>query len=321
MTIFRSKPLNKPILIVAALSALVLSACAGPQEPSAGALTKVTAGVIPIVDSAPIWLGKSKGFFEEEGLDLDIKTGSGGGAILPAVVSGSYDFGMGNTVSVLLARDKGMDVKFVSNEATTAGAPKSQAVIVPNDSPIKTPADLAGKTVAVLGISGSVDTTIRAIVDADGGDSSTMKFVELAPSEVQAAVEKKQVDAGWILAPFLQKAVAEGSRVVTYNFSEFSPNFTLAGYFAMNETIKSRPAVVESFNKALAKSVAYAQEHPDEVREIVTTYTKNTVEQLKSMDLPTFTVDFDMESEGKLADVVYEYGMLKQKASLENAFP
>jgi NitT/TauT family transport system substrate-binding protein len=312
---------NKPILIVAALSALVLSACAGPQEPSASARTKVTPGVIPIVDSAPIWLGKSKGFFEEEGLDLDIKTGSGGGAILPAVVSGSYDFGMGNTVSVLLARDKGMDVKFVSNEATTAGAPKSQAVIVPNDSPIKRPADLAGKTVAVLGISGSVDTTIRAIVDAAGGDSSTMKFVELAPSEVQAAVEKKQVDAGWILAPFLQKAIAEGSRVVTYNFSEFSPNFTLAGYFAMNETIKSRPAVVQSFNKALAKSVAYAQEHPDEVRQIVTTYTKNTVEQLKTMNLPTFTVDFDMQSEGKLADVAYQYGMLKQKAKLENTFP
>jgi NitT/TauT family transport system substrate-binding protein len=321
MTNSRSKPMNKPILTIAALSALVLSGCASPQEPSGETLTKVTAGVIPIVDSAPIWLGKSKGFFQEEGLDLDIKTGAGGGAILPAVVAGSYDFGMGNTVSVLLARDKGMDVKFVSNEATTAGAPKSQAVIVRNDSPIKTPADLAGKTVAVLGISGSVDTTIRAMVDEDGGDSSTVKFVELAPSEVQAAVEKKQVDAGWILAPFLQKAVSEGSRVVTYNFSEFAPNFTLAGYFAMNETIKSRPAVVESFNKAMAKSVAYAQEHPDEVRKIVTTYTKNTVEQLNSMDLPTFTVDFDMESEGKLADVVFEYGMLDKKASLENVFP
>ncbi|AMB42170.1 nitrate ABC transporter substrate-binding protein [Paenarthrobacter ureafaciens] len=313
--------MNKRFLALAALSALLLSACGGPEEPSANAPTKVTAGVIPIVDSAPIWLGKSKGFFEEEGLDLDIKTGSGGGAILPAVVSGSYDFGMGNTVSVLLARDKGIDVKFVSNEATTAGAPKSQAVIVPNDSPIKKPADLAGKTVAVLGISGSVDTTIRALVDADGGDSSTMKFVEIAPSEVQAAVEKKQVDAGWILAPFLQKAVAEGSRVVSYNFSEFSPNFTLAGYFATNDTVKNRPKVVESFNKALAKSVAYAQEHPDEVRQIVTTYTKNTVEQLESMDLPTFTVDFDMEAEGKLADVVHKYGMVKQKPELGDIFP
>lgn len=313
--------MNKRFLALAALSALLLSACGGPAEPSTGSPTKVTAGVIPIVDSAPIWLGKSKGFFEEEGLDLDIKTGSGGGAILPAVVSGSYDFGMGNTVSVLLARDKGIDVKFVSNEATTAGAPKSQAVIVPNDSPIKKPADLAGKTVAVLGISGSVDTTIRALVDADGGDSSTMKFVEIAPSEVQAAVEKKQVDAGWILAPFLQKAVAEGSRVVSYNFSEFSPNFTLAGYFATNDTVKNRPKVVESFNRALAKSVAYAQEHPDEVRQIVTTYTKNTVEQLEAMDLPTFTVEFDMEAEGKLADVVHNYGMVKQKPELGDIFP
>ena len=142
-----------------------------------------------------------------------------------------------------------------------------------------------------------VDTTIRALVDADGGDSSTMKFVEIAPSEVQATVEKNQVDAGWILAPFLQKAVAEG-RVVTYNFSKFSPNFTLAGYFATNDTVNL-----------------------DEVREIVTTYTKNTVEQLQSMDLPTFTVDFDMEAEGKLAAVVHRYGMVKQKPELENIFP
>jgi NitT/TauT family transport system substrate-binding protein len=313
--------INKPVSVFVALSALVLSGCASPQEASSKTLSKVTAGVIPIVDSAPIWLGKSKGFFEEEGLDLDIKTGSGGGAILPAVVAGSYDFGMGNTVSVLLARDKGLDVKFVSNEATTAGAPKSQAVIVRNDSPIKRPADLNGKTVAVLGISGSVDTTIRALVDEDGGDSGTVKFVELAPSGVQSAVENRQVDAGWILAPFLQNAVSEGCRVVTYNFSEFAPNFTLAGYFAMNETIKNRPRVVESFKKAMARSVAYAQEHPSEIRNIVTTYTKSTSEQLKSMDLPKFTVDFDMASESKLSDMVTKYGMVDKKPNLKDVFP
>jgi NitT/TauT family transport system substrate-binding protein len=89
----------------------------------------------------------------------------------------------------------------------------------------------------------------------------------------------------------------------------------------LNQPVDAITLQSETGVPALAKSVAYAQEHPDEVRESVTTYTKNTVEQLKSMDLPTFTVDFDMESEGKLADVVYEYGMLKQKASLENAFP
>lgn len=88
-----------------------------------------------------------------------------------------------------------------------------------------------------------------------------------------------------------------------------------------NDTVKNRPKVVESFNRALAKSVAYAQEHPDEVREIVTTYTKNTVDQLKSMDLPTFTVAFDMNAEGKSAEVVHKYGMVKQQADLGKTFP
>lgn len=254
--------MKKSMLIgIAAVPILALSACSGgaadpsPAAPSVSAgpatLTKVTAGVIPIVDSAPIWLGKSKGFFEDEGLDLDIQTGSGGGALLPGVVAGSYDFAMGTTVSVMLARDKALDIEFVSNEATTAGAPKSQAVVVPKDSPIKTAADLAGKTVSVLALNSTVDVTIRAMVDEDGGDSATVKFVEIPPPSTQAAVESKQVDAGWMLSPFLEMAVANGDRVITYNFSEFSPNFTLSGYFTMTETVKNKPDMVKAFAAAL----------------------------------------------------------------------
>jgi NitT/TauT family transport system substrate-binding protein len=317
------------VLGIATLSVLALTACStpaagdSPSEPTGnnGALTKVTAGVIPIVDSAPVWLGKSKGFFEDEGIDLDIQTGSGGGALLPGVVAGSFDFGMGTTVSVLLARDKGLGIEFVSNQATTAGAPTSQAVIVREDSPIKTPADLSGKTVAVLALSSTVDVTIRAMVDEDGGDSSTVKFVELAPPEVQAAVETGQVDAGWILSPFLEMAVADGHRAVTYNFSEFSPNFTLSGYFATSDTVTKKPEMVRAFTAALKKSIAYANEHPDDVRQIVTTYTKNTVEQLEKMQLPTFKTDFDMESETKLAGLVHEYGMLSTKPNLADILP
>ncbi|MCU1546160.1 MAG: hypothetical protein JWP30_1260, partial [Homoserinimonas sp.] len=196
-----------------------------------------------------------------------------------------------------------------------------QAVIVREDSPIKTPADLSGKTVAVLALSSTVDVTIRAMVDEDGGDSSTVKFVELAPPEVQAAVETGQVDAGWILSPFLEMAVADGHRAVTYNFSEFSPNFTLSGYFATSDTVTKKPEMVRAFTAALKKSIAYANEHPDDVRQIVTTYTKNTVEQLEKMQLPTFTTDFDMESETKLAGLVHEYGMLSTKPNLADILP
>src|SRR5665647_3422163 len=67
----------------------------------------------------------------------------------PGVVAGSYDFAFGNYVSVMVAKDKGLDLKYVANGDSSAGSPDFGAVVVPADSPIKTPADLAGKTVAV----------------------------------------------------------------------------------------------------------------------------------------------------------------------------
>jgi hypothetical protein len=64
-----------------------------------------------------------------------------------------------------------------------------------------------------------VDRSRQATVTTNEANETTTKSIEIAPSEVQAAVEKKQVDAGWILGA----VPAEGSRVVTYNFSKFSP--------------------------------------------------------------------------------------------------
>ena len=100
------------IAALAAASVLGLSACGSGSPSSTGAgtasgaaaenagLTKVTVGVIPIVDCAPIYLGDKKGFFKEEGLQLDIQTATGGAAIVPGVVSGSFDFAFSNTVVV-----------------------------------------------------------------------------------------------------------------------------------------------------------------------------------------------------------------------------
>ena len=83
-------------LALASISVLALAAC-GSGSPSGGAdssadaqgsLEQITVGVIPIVETAPIWLGEAKGFFAEEGLDLEIETATGGSAIVPGIQSG-----------------------------------------------------------------------------------------------------------------------------------------------------------------------------------------------------------------------------------------
>ena len=92
---------HRLISVLAAASILGLAACGSGSPSSTGGgtapatgggeagLTKVSVGVIPIVDCAPIYLGDKQGFFKEEGLELDIQTATGGAAIVPGVVSGS----------------------------------------------------------------------------------------------------------------------------------------------------------------------------------------------------------------------------------------
>src|SRR5687767_6231481 len=113
----RSRP---RVVMVAAITtiAITLSACGGSNGPqSADESTgpdKVTVGVIPIVDVAPIYLGRQQGFFTAEQIDLTLESGQGGAAIVPAVAAGQFQFGFSNVTSLMLAADKGLPLKIVT---------------------------------------------------------------------------------------------------------------------------------------------------------------------------------------------------------------
>lgn len=320
--------MKKSLMVgLATASVFALAACGGQpadngaDAPSASEPTAITVGVIPIVDTAPIWLGVEKGFFEEEGLDVTVQPTTGGAASVPGVVAGSYDFAFGNYVSGMVANDQGLALKYVANGNTTAGDPDFGAVVVPADSDIESPADLSGKTVSVNNLQNIGDTTIRTVVDDDGGDSSTIKFVEVAFPDAEAALTNKQVDAAWILSPFLDSAVANGARVISYNFSDFDPGLDIAGYFTTLDTFENEPELVEAFTTAMNKSLEYADSHPDEVKQIVTTYTKMTADQLDAMVLPKFNVEFNREAMEKLGAAAASYGTLKAEPNLDELLP
>ena len=84
--------------------------CAPP-----GQRDKLSIAVIPIADCAPIYLGKAKGFFDKQNLDIELSTQGGGAAIIPGVLSGQLQFGFSNVPSLLIAQSKGL--KFVGDRA------------------------------------------------------------------------------------------------------------------------------------------------------------------------------------------------------------
>lgn len=313
---------------VAAASALALAACSGSGEPDPaasgdGGLTPVTVGVIPIVDVAPIYLGVEQGFFEDEGLDVTLELAQGGAAIVPAVQSGEYQFGFSNVTSLLLASQQGLPLKVVAPGNLTTGEPGKDfaAVVAMPDSGIEDAADLAGKSVAVNTLNNIGDTTVRKVVDDAGGDPSAVEFVEMGFPDMPAAVESGQVDAAWILEPHLTRALQAGAEPVTWNFAETDPDLLIAAYFTSEQQIAKDPETVDAFTTALKTSLSYAEEHPDETRAVLDSYTEIDPAVKDAMVMPRFTPDLDEAQVQLLADLGLEYGMFDEPVDVSALMP
>ena len=332
------KGIRSRALVTAAVLSLALTACGSGTLSGAsnaegattskaaaesGSLTKVSVGAIPIGDVAPIHVGKAQGFFSDEGIDLAIENTNGGAVSVPGVVAGSYDFAFGNLVSLMVARDKGLDLRYVANGTSTTGEQGKDfaAVVVLEDSPIKSAKDLAGKTVTSNNLANIGDTTIRATVDKQGGVGSDLTFVEIAFPDAFAALEAKQVDATLILEPFLTPALEQGGRAVLWPYAGAHENLDIGGYFTTGERIEQDPELVAAFTRAMSKSMEFSQENPEAVRTAIGTYTKTDPELLKKITLPRFTPDFSREAAAELGEAAVRYGTLNKAPDLDLLLP
>ncbi|KMS76050.1 nitrate ABC transporter substrate-binding protein [Streptomyces viridochromogenes] len=287
----------------------------GSSASDSGKTTQVKVGIIPIVDVAPLYLGQKKGFFSSRGIELKMESAQGGAAIIPGVVSGQFQFGFSNTTSLMIAQAKGVLVRSVANGAATTGNTTTDvtAVAVKENSAIKSARDLAGRTVAVNTLQNIGDTTVREAVRKDGGDPSKVKFVEIAFDQMPAALDGGQVDAAWMGEPALTIAKSQGARAVTSPFAETDSKLTVATYFTSPQLAKENPDLVKKFAEAMTESLTYASAHPDEARQILTTYTKIDGKVLKNLTLPNWPAQYDMASLEKLASLGEQDGLFGDK--------
>ncbi|TDD12610.1 transporter substrate-binding domain-containing protein [Nonomuraea deserti] len=283
-------------------------------------MTKVNAGVIAIVDTAPIHLGKAKGFFTEQKIDLTITPVQGGAASVTGTVSGQFQFAFANTTSLLTAKQQGLDVKVVANGVSSTGEQGKDfsAVLVKPDSPIKTAKDLAGRKISVNQLKNIGDTTVRASVRKAGGDPGGIEFVELPFPDAPAALQSGRVDAIWVVEPFVSQALSQGARAVAWNFADAAPDLTVAMYFTTGRT---DPDLAERFAAAMRKSLEYADAHPDEVREVLRTYTKISPEVIAEIHLPKWPVEVNKASVQTIADLALADGVLTEKIDVSALVP
>ncbi|MGW4023405.1 ABC transporter substrate-binding protein [Streptomyces sp. NPDC005009] len=293
------------------------------QAGSSGGTTDVTVGLIPIVDVAPLYLGQKKGFFSERGLKLDFSSAQGGAAIVPGVASGQFEFGFSNMTSLMIAQSNNVPVKAVANGIASTGEVGNdfEALTVKGDSPIESAKDLEGKKVAINTLKNINETAVRASVREAGGDPDKVELVELAFDQMPAALDGGRIDAAMVVEPALATIKSQGGREIASPMIDIAPKLTVAMYFTSTEYARENPEVVKKFQEATAESLAYADSHPDEVREIVTTYTKIPADVLAKVTLPKWPAEPNRAAIERLAELGAQDGLFKRTPDLDELLP
>ncbi|MBD0418260.1 ABC transporter substrate-binding protein [Streptomyces sp. TRM S81-3] len=290
---------------------------------SSGGTTTVKVGLIPIVDVAPLYLGQKKGFFSERGLRLSLSSAQGGAAIVPGVTSGQFQFGFSNMTSLMIAQSNDVPVKAVANGIASTGEQGRDfgAITVKGDSPVKSAKELEGKKVAINTLKNINETAVRASVRAAGGDPDEVDFVELAFDQMPAALDGGRIDAAMAVEPALATIKSQGGREIASPMVDVAPKLTVAMYFTSVKYAQENPDVVKRFQEATAESLAYADAHPDEVREIVTTYTKIPPAVLEKVTLPKWPAEPNRPAIEALAELGREDGLFEQAPDLDALLP
>ncbi|WP_405590773.1 ABC transporter substrate-binding protein [Streptomyces sp. NBC_01092] len=292
---------------------MAATACGDDGDSSSGADRRETVRVaaLPLIDCAALYIARDRGLFEKEGLDVRIQQIQQTLQALPALAKGQIDMvASANYVTYLQAHEKGtLDIRIVA-EAIRA-APRMMEVLVPEDSDIKSVADLAGRKLAVNVLNNVQSLTFNEILEKQGVDRPVYRAIPFP--QMGAALDKGQVDAVHAVEPY-DSAIQDElkARVLVDGSSAPVEAIPLSGYLSTGAYTDGHGRTLAAFQRAIKAAVEIAEKDPSVVRTTLPTYTKVTEEQAEAIDLPVFPPTMDATQLTRLTGLMEKQGLLKK---------
>jgi sulfonate transport system substrate-binding protein len=246
--------------VVAGLSAaLLLSAGLTASPVTAQELKEIRigfqkAGIFPAVKQR----ATLEKVFKEKGISVRWVEFQFGPPILEAINTGNVDFGYAGDAPPIFAQAARANLVYI---AAIPSRGYNQGIVVPENSPIKTLADLKGKKVG-FGKGSSAHNTIIAALEKAGLTYADITPVYLGPADAVAAFASGNIDAWSIWDPYL--ALAEGKQARVVSFSKDVQD-SISFFLANKDFTTKHPDIVALFNKTFADEGKWAEANRAEV--------------------------------------------------------
>jgi NitT/TauT family transport system substrate-binding protein len=325
----------KYLLFVVIISLLAAS-CAPPPVATptdttvpavADVLTRVRLpmGYIPNVQYAPFYVAVEKGYFRDEGIEIefDYSFETDGMALVGA---NNLQFTLASGEQILLARSQGLPVVYIFG--WWQNYPVSVAAKA--DSGIENPDDLRGKRVGVPILAGASYVGLRAILAANGLEESDVKLEVTGFNQVEALLSD-QVDA--VVVYTNNETVQLKARGIEVNEFRVVDYVHLAsnGIVTNETTIQENPELIRRMARAVSRGIADTLADPDEAFEICKKYVEGLAQADQSIQKEVLAASIvfwenetigetDSEAWENMQAVLLEMGLISEALDLEKAF-
>ena len=211
-------------------------------------------------EHAPFFLGKERGFYDQEGIDLDVQEGRGSGVTVQAVAANTATFGYVDVPTMIKAAAKGAPVKSVG----VALQLSPMSVMGFAEKNIRAPKDIAGKTVAITP-GDSMSQIWPLFLKKTGIKETDFKTVSGDAQTKLNAVMSGQADLllGYVMDQAIKLQDATKKPVYPIRFADYGVNMISSGIIVNSETLKSKPDLVKRFLRATTRALEESEKNPE----------------------------------------------------------
>lgn len=222
--------------------------------------------VFPIpgyAESTGYYVASDQGFFEKEGLSVEIVSGQGGPAALQQVASGTATIGIADISTGMILNSQGAKLKLVGLVWRTA----PHVYFTRAEDNIRTPKDLEGKRVGTTAGQDAMQINFRTVARINNVDLSKINWVTITAGARSSALFAKQVDA----SPNFVNQIATYENVGKVNvlkFKDWGLDLFGNGHWVTEETARQKPDLVRRFLRAAYQAVVWESQRIPEAAAI-----------------------------------------------------
>lgn len=280
----------------------------------------VRVSIIPLFAVAPHFVADKQGYFTEEGISVTTQPVQTGAVGIPALMSGAFDVLYSSTVPILIAMERGIDLRIIAESTRVPSTPPDGvALFKRKGDTMATGKDLEGKSVAINAKFGFQWLAVSKWVKKTGGDPTKVEFREIPFPSMLDALKNKQVDASFLLDPYKMSAFEDPAlELLSWATSVGMPGVSTSVWVVSGKTADEKPDLVRRYQRGFMKGGQWVNDNfgkPPYV-ELVAGFTKMDPAKLAQSATEPQIMTMDATAINGIGEIMQEFDLLKQKANV-----